>query len=154
MHIPSTRTRRDMELVAKLRAVGATWETAALKVGRRSGLLRRWTKVYACEWERLFREAEERLLREANNESRKVLRELLRSKEPKARLAAVERLTRLRLAEKARQKPPDPHADVAAFLAAAEQMSDEELNEYMLDFFQQMQASQTKDDCAKRSGQA
>ncbi|HLW67338.1 MAG TPA: hypothetical protein VKS79_18630 [Gemmataceae bacterium] len=66
MKIPSIRTRRDMEMVADLRAAGATWETAALKVQRRAGLLRRWAKVYAEEWVRLFREAEERLGREAN----------------------------------------------------------------------------------------
>jgi len=140
MKIPTTRTRRDMEIVAELRAAGATWETAALKVQRRAGLLRRWTKVYPEEWERLFREAEERLGREANNESRTVLREMLRSKEPKARLAAAERLARLRLQEIAKQPKPDPHGDLAAFLAAAQEMSDAELDEYMAEFFAEMKA--------------
>jgi hypothetical protein len=129
-----------MEIVAELRAAGATWETAALKVQRRAGLLRRWSKVYPEEWERLFREAEERQGREANNESRTVLRELLRSKEPKARLAAAERLARLRLQAIAKQSPPDPHGDLAAFLAAAQEMSDAELDEYMAEFFAEMRA--------------
>jgi hypothetical protein len=40
MKIPTTRTRRDMEIVAELRAAGATWETAALKVQRRAGAAR------------------------------------------------------------------------------------------------------------------
>ena len=140
MKIPTTRTRRDMEIVAELRAAGATWETAALKVQRRAGLLRRWTKVYPEEWERLFREAEERQGREANNESRTVLRELLRSKETKARLAAAERLARLRQQHMAKQPKPDPHGDLAAFLAAAQEMSDAELDEYMAEFFAEMKA--------------
>jgi hypothetical protein len=130
-----------MEVVAELRAAGATWETAALKVQRRAGLLRRWTKVYPEEWERLFREAEERQGREANNESRTVLREMLRSKEARARLAAAERLARLRLQEMAKQRPPDPHGDLAAFLAAAQEMSDAELDEYMAEFFAEIKAA-------------
>jgi len=133
MKIPSTRTRHDMEIAAHLRAQGATWQTIAHKLGRQMALLHRWVKVYAAEWERLFREAEERLSREANNESRTVLRELLRNEEPKVRLAAAERLARIRLQEK-KAEPPNPRTDVAALVAAADAMSDAELEEYLAEF--------------------
>jgi HEAT repeat protein len=134
MNIPSTRTRHDMEIAADLRAQGGTWATIALQLKRQPGLLMRWTRLYAQEWERLLNEAEERLSRHANSESRAVLRELLRSGEPRVRLAAAERLAKLRLQEKAKETPPDPHADVAAFVAAAEAMSDAELEEYLGEF--------------------
>jgi hypothetical protein len=123
-----------MEVAAELRAPGATWETIGLKLQRQPGLLRRWTKVCCDEWERLLKEAEERLSRQAGSESRAVLRELLRSKKSTVRLAAAERLARLRMQEKASEAPPDPHADVAAFIAAAEEMTDEELEGYLAEF--------------------
>jgi hypothetical protein len=123
-----------METAAELRAAGATWETVALKLHRQIGVLHRWTKYYREEWERLFREAEERLSRQAGNESRTVLCELLRSKKSTVRLAAAERLARLRLQEKKAEPPPEPHPDVAAFVAAAEEMTDEGLEEYLAEF--------------------
>jgi len=141
MKIPSTRTRRDMEIAADLRAQGATWQTIALKLGRQMALLHRWVKVYAAEWERLFREVEERLSREANNESRTVLRELLRNPEPKVRLAAAERLARIRLQEK-KAEPPNPRTDVAALVAAADEMSDEELEEYLAKYARERLAAE------------
>ena len=61
MNIPSTRTRHDMEIAADLRAQGGTWVTIARNLKRQPGLLMRWTRVYAPEWERLLKEAEERL---------------------------------------------------------------------------------------------
>jgi hypothetical protein len=123
-----------MELAAELRAAGATWETAALQLRRQVGLLVRWSRNYREEWERLFKDAEERLSRQSGNESKAVLRQLLRSKSSKLRLAAADKLTRLRLEEKTAEGPPDPHADLAAFVACAEEMSDDELKEYLEEF--------------------
>jgi len=140
MKIPSARSLRDMEIAAELRAQGATWETVALKLKRQVGVLTRWTKHYREEWERLFREAEERLSRLANNESRMVLRELLRSKKSGVRLAAAERLSRLRLQEKKAEPAPQAHSDLATVVAAVEEMTDEELEEYMAEFFREMEA--------------
>ncbi len=80
MKIPSTRTRRDMEAAADLRAADATWETAAEQTGRHPNLLIRWARVYRDEWEQLLRETEQRLSRHASNKSRSVLRKLLRAK--------------------------------------------------------------------------
>ena len=134
MNIPSTRTRHDMEIAAELRAQGATWATIGLQLKRQPGLLQRWTRVYAPDWDRLLKGAEERLSRHANNESRAVLRELLRAENGKLRLAAAERLAKLRLQEKAKEPPADPHADVAAIVAAADAMSDAELEEYLAEF--------------------
>src|SRR5262249_37743663 len=131
MRIPSARTRRDMEMAAELRAQGATWETIAVKQGRQVGVLFRWTKYFREEWERLLKEAEDRLSRQGGNESRTVLRELLRSKKSNVRLLAADKLARLRLDEKAKEPPSDPHADVAVLLATAEEMSDEELEEFL-----------------------
>src|SRR2546423_975978 len=102
MKILSSRTRRDLEAVAELRAAGATWETAAEHVGRQPNLLMRWARVYRDEWEQLLREAEERLSRQASNESRSVLRGLLRHKNSKIRMNAADKLVHHRREEKAR----------------------------------------------------
>src|SRR5262249_10589237 len=77
MKIPSAKTRRDMEIAAELRAAGATWETAAEKLGRRRFVVQRWAKDYPDEWERLLGDAEQRVSREGTNESRSAMRILL-----------------------------------------------------------------------------
>ncbi|HEV3146637.1 MAG TPA: hypothetical protein VGZ47_22305 [Gemmataceae bacterium] len=136
MRIPSQRTRRDMEVAAELRAQGATWQTIALKLNRQLALVHRWTRYYREEWERLCREAEERVHRQAADESRMVLRELLRSEKSNVRLAAAKRLARLRLQEKATEPPP-ARTDLAAWIQAAEEMTDEEAEECMWEFIRE-----------------
>ena len=60
MHIPSARTRRDMELAAELRVAGATWDDIAEKLKRHPNLVLRWTSRYREEWEQMLRAAEGR----------------------------------------------------------------------------------------------
>jgi hypothetical protein len=55
--------------------------------------------------------------------------------------AAAERLAKLRLLEKAKELPADPHADVAAIVAAAEAMNDAELEEYLAEFVKRREAA-------------
>src|SRR5438128_978518 len=138
MKIPSIRTRRDMETAAELRAAGATWETAAGQLGRDPTLLMRWARVYREDWERLLREAEQRLLRQGSNESRSVLRILLRAKSSKLRLAAADKLAHHCREEKALQEPPSPHTDRTAFLAYLEEMTDAQFQEYLADVVQRL----------------
>ena len=140
MSIPSARTLRDLETVAELRATGASWETAAAEVRRHPNVLMRWARVYRDEWDRLLREAEDRWSRQASNESRSVLRILLRAKSSKVRLAAAGKLAQHRLDEKAREPPPDPHVDRTAYVAYLEEMSDEQLHAYLAEFVRGLHA--------------
>ena len=140
MKIPSSRTLRDMETAADLRAAGATWETAAEQTGRQPNLLIRWARVYRDEWEQLLREAEERLSRHASNESRSVLRKLLRAKSSRIRLTAADKLTRHQQDEKAKEAPPDPHVDRSAYLAHLEEMNDEQLQQFLAEFVERIHA--------------
>ncbi len=123
-----------METAADLRAAGATWETAAAQIGRQPTLLIRWTRFYQEDWERLYRQAEERLSRHASNESRSVLRKLLRAKSSKIRLTASDKLTRHWHEEKAKEAPPDPHVDRSAYVAFLEEMNDDQLQEHLAEF--------------------
>jgi len=140
MKIPSSRTLRDMETAAELRAAGATWETAAEQIQRQPNSLTRWARVYHEEWERLLRQAEERLSRHASNESRSVLRKLLRAKSSRIRLTASDKLTRHWHEEKAKEAPPDPHIDRSAYLAHLEEMNDEQLQQFLAEFVQRIHA--------------
>ena len=139
MHIPSIKTRRDMETAAELRAAGATWDTIAERLQRQPAVLIRWTKTYRDDWERFLADAEDRISRQASNESRSVMRTLLRHKSSKIRLTAAEKLAKQRLAEKAALPPPEPRADMTAFLTYAQEISDEQLDEYIAEFIQQRQ---------------
>lgn len=154
MNIPSARTRRDMETAAELRAAGATWETAAVQLGRQPNLLMRWARIYRDEWERLNQEAEEHLSRQAGNESRHVLRTLLRSKSSKIRLTAADKLTRYRLQERAKAAPPNAHVDQSAFLTTLEEMSDADLQKYLADFVQRIHAQGPEPGLANPHGAA
>ncbi len=140
MKIPSSRTLRDMETAADLRAAGATWETAAEQTGRQPNLLIRWARVYHDQWEQLLREAEERLSRHASNESRSVLRKLLRAKSSRIRLTAADKLTRHWHEEKAKEAPPDPHVDRSAYIAFLEEMNDDQLQVHLAELVRRIHA--------------
>ena len=140
MRIPSDRTLHDMETAAELRAAGATWETAAEQLGRQPTLLIRWTRHYHEDWERLLREAEERLSRQASNESRSVLRMLMRCKSSKIRLSAADKLMRHGLEEKAKREPPEPRVDRSAYIALLEEMTDDQLQEHLAEFVRRIHA--------------
>ena len=146
MRIPSSKTRRDMELAAELRAAGATWENIAEKLKRHPNLVIRWASVYRDEWERLLREAEARGARLTTGESRSAMRILLRHKSSKVRIRAVDQLTKLLRAERAGSQSPGGPEDLSAFLAHVEEMSDDELEETMAEFAEQYRG--------KRSAQA
>jgi hypothetical protein len=144
MKIASLRTRRDMETAAELRAAGATWETAAVQLRRQPNLLIRWARVYREEWERLYREAEERWSRQANNESRNVLRILLRSDNQRIRLSAADKLARHWLdqkkmdMERAKETAPKSHTDQLALLAYLEGLNDADLQQFLADAVQRV----------------
>ena len=72
--IPSQIARRDLAVVAELRAAGATWETAAAPVGRHQNVVARWTKYYADEWRRAFAAAQKRIEQSLNEDARRELR--------------------------------------------------------------------------------
>jgi hypothetical protein len=129
-----------MEMAAELRAVGATWETAGEQLHRQPTLLIRWVRVYREEWERFLRNAENRLARETSNESRSLLRQLLRNTSSRIRSMAADKLTRHRLQQKANETPPDPRVEHSAYIDFLEEMSDEQLQQYLAEFIARSQA--------------
>jgi HEAT repeat protein len=139
MKIPSIRTRQDMETAAELRAAGATWETIAAQLQRKLSLVARWAKLYAEEWECLLREAEERLSRHADNESRSVTRQLLRDNDPKVRLDAADALAQRRQQEKAAEPASDPQSRYNTLTSQLDELSDEELRRFTLELILEAQ---------------
>jgi alanyl-tRNA synthetase len=123
-----------METAADLRAAGASWDTVAMQVGRQPAMLQRWARLYAGVWEQMLREAEERISRQASNESRSVMRSLLRHKNSKTRLAAADKLAKRRLEEKAAEREADPHANQSAIVACMEQVTQADLERYIDEF--------------------
>ena len=75
---------------AELRAVGHPWEGVAKHVNRKASTCQKWTSRYRREWERLYRHAQLRRFDETSNEAHSVLKGLLRAKDDKSRLKAVE----------------------------------------------------------------
>jgi hypothetical protein len=137
--IPSPIARRDMAVVAELRAAGATWETAGAPVGRHQNVAARWTTYYADEWRRVFAAAQERIERSLNDEARRELRSRLRSRDASVRAAAAEEVARQRLAEWALDTPPDPRVEMSALLQFLDQLTDEELNKWTQERLAKMQ---------------
>ena len=145
MRIPSIQTRRDMEMAAELRAAGATWETIGEQLVRQPTLLIRWTRVYREDWERYRHSAERRLARQTSDESRSVLRGLLRSTSARVRRMAADKFTRHRLEQKAKEMPPDLHVEHSAYIAYLEEMSDEQLEQYLAEFVARTQGDYPSD---------
>jgi hypothetical protein len=127
-----THERRGPELqellttAAEMRAEGAGWEAIAAKVRRSADTVRRWPQRHAALWQRLFREAEERLVAEASAESVLVLRRSLRDPDDKVRREVARTLVTARTARRRQEKkttaePTDDRERVAAFLAGQDE---------------------------------
>ncbi len=134
MHIPSEKTRRDMEAAAVLRASGATWDTIGEVLGRHAFVLTRWARVYREDWDQYLHQAHERLLERRDADDRAKLRALLRHANSRIRRTTADHLLREHRARRAAEGPPDLRTDLAALLNHVEQISDEELNEYLAEF--------------------
>jgi len=70
---------------AEMRAVGHPWEAIAEKVGRRVQTCRAWPIRFRSQWERLYREAQEKRFEQTANECHTYLVNLCRDKDPKVR---------------------------------------------------------------------
>jgi hypothetical protein len=143
MKIPTSRVLRDMEIAAELRAAGATWQTAALQIGRQLGVLHRWANHYRDEWQRFLKDADERLTREATNEWRGGMRALLRHENSKIRLTAADKLTNHRLEQKAAERPPELSSGTAAMIACMEQLTQADLEHWVAKFVRKNLANGT-----------
>jgi len=115
---------------ATLRAGGSSWEVIAAKLGPHATDCSRWPVSYPAEWQRLFREASQRLALEAAGEARAILRALMRSDDEKIRLAAAQQLLKApaKPAVKPRPKIADDDAAIAAFITELRGYSDDELD--------------------------
>ncbi len=136
MHIPSSRTLRDMEAAAELRTAGATWDMVGEVLGRHPYVMRRWTHVYRDDWECFVHDAEERARQKRSEEARAAIRGALRHESPRVRRAAADNLLRERRAEKATE-PPDLRANIPLALRALEQITDAELDERLAEYLRQ-----------------
>jgi hypothetical protein len=120
-----------MERAAELRAGGAGWKATAEALGCDERVIRRWTVDYADEWERLYQDAVRLIRTDANNESLRMLRDLLRHKNSKVRLGAADKLCSLLLKVKQTEAENQPRSELVSMAALVEEMSDEELEEYL-----------------------
>ncbi|HKB01598.1 MAG TPA: hypothetical protein VKD90_05230, partial [Gemmataceae bacterium] len=70
---------------AEMRAVGHPWEAIGEKLNRRTQTCRAWPVKFRSDWERLYREAQEKQFEQTANECHTYLISLCRDKDPKVR---------------------------------------------------------------------
>ena len=115
---------------AKLRAAGASWESAAAQLGCAVETVLKWPDD--DRWPALFAEAERRLAVEASSEAVLILRQLLRAEDEKVRRDAARFLLELRFrlaapSDTSDQLPSPRSADARRLVAFLESHSDDEL---------------------------
>lgn len=124
---------------AELRAEGQTWPAVADRIGKGESTARRWPRKYPDRWLVAMLTAERRQALDSGAESVLVLRQLLRSGDPKLRRDAAKQLIGLRVdlakldvKAKFAPQPLSPlAAEVVTFLEAHTR---EELAELARDF--------------------
>lgn len=89
MRRPSRGTLRLLAMAAAQRACAADWEAIARLVKRRPETCRRWRIRYAEDWQRFYREAEDRLLKIIAEEVTLALAKFGRSEETSRRPTRV-----------------------------------------------------------------
>ena len=75
---------------AEMRSVGASWEAVGRRVNRSPKTCGRWPSLYSEEWEQIYLREQCRRYEEVGNEGLSIMRQLLRSKDEKYQLKAVE----------------------------------------------------------------
>jgi hypothetical protein len=133
MHIPSQRTRHDIDAAAELRAAGATWQTIGEALERHEFVVRRWTHVYREDWELDLAAAERRAAKRGDDDKAK-LRALLRHTNARIRRHTADELIRQRRAEASTESPFEQRVYINTFLAGVEQMNDKELDKTIAEF--------------------
>jgi len=124
---------------AELRAYGSTWPAVASELDRSVTTVRRWPAMYPERWRVAVHQAERQIAAEAAGESLLILRQLLRSEDPKIRSQAARTLVRLRLElEKldlraAAQRVAAPASEAQRLVALLESHTDEQLTQMALD---------------------
>ena len=96
-----------LKQAAKLKAAGYSWESIAREVGRAPRTVRQWPERHPEEWDRLFYDAEDRLLAEVSGEALVFLRKLQRSEDERVS-SQVNRYLHTRRLETRRRPPPEP----------------------------------------------
>ena len=87
-------TPEQIEIAAKYRAQGSSWEGIAKELGCHASTLRRWIRTVPEQWNAALRKAEEEFLHEMNAEALTTLRMQIRGKdEDDARDACAKVLT-------------------------------------------------------------
>jgi hypothetical protein len=100
---------------AELRAEGSAWKYVGEAVGRSPETVRRWPQVFPDLWAAAVRAAQRRVIDDAADEAVCVLRQLIRTDDPKIRHQAAWHLiyqrlelTKAELAAAAHADPPPP----------------------------------------------
>lgn len=83
-----------MTIAAELRSGGYPWERVAAEVHRKPRTCSQWPSRYKQDWDRLYRDAQQKRYDEAGNEGLTFLRSWMRGKDPKWSLKAIEILFR------------------------------------------------------------
>jgi hypothetical protein len=109
MKPPRPRTLALLAVAAELRACGASWAAVGQKVERDPDTCREWPNLYPAEWDRFYRKAARQFTKQLRAEAKAVLQSLLRSKDEKVRLSAVDRTFKIKdLPEMPRERPGRP----------------------------------------------
>ena len=124
-------TMESMRTAAGQRANGASWEAVAESLGQPVAICRRWPIDFSATWNQLLREAKAQSCNAGEAEARTTLRNLLRAKEDKTRIAAAQQLLKPHLTDpvdSAAERAPDEDREIAAFISQVKGLPDEELD--------------------------
>src|SRR5262245_40205253 len=84
-----------LTVAAEMRAVGFPWEIVADKVHRRPRTVQKWPTRFRDEWTDLSREAQRKRFTETSNEAHSLLKNLMRSDDPKVQQRAIDSWLRM-----------------------------------------------------------
>ena len=93
----SERMQRVLERAAEMKAAGSSWEAIANALQRKVQTAKKWSRVYANEWQELFGKFEKQFVDEAAAESVLALRKQLRIEKSTLSVQAADKLIRYRI---------------------------------------------------------
>ncbi len=86
----SPNTLNLLTIAAELRSGGMPWEGVASRLHRKMNTCAKWPSRHRREWDRLYREAQQKRYEDAGNEGLTFLRNWMRGKDPRWSLKAIE----------------------------------------------------------------
>ena len=119
----------DFARAVESRALGISWASLAVKLGRELDEIRAWPDMYRSIWQSQFEAAELRLSADIAAEAVTQLRLMLRSSDEKIRFAAIREMLKHRVAMLTLDRR-HPASDASISNVSSEALSDDELYIY------------------------